>query len=93
MTKLNYEAFDGYRAGYQTDEKPPFVSFKEDDKEELFEKELRLYTLAKAKSILSMSGKGGRLPKNLPDMLSEVREVKKEDLIFAKPKNPITATK
>jgi len=34
MAKLNYEAFDGYRAGYQTEEKPPFVSFKEDDDED-----------------------------------------------------------
>ena len=34
LSKVNYEAFDGYRAGYQTEEKPPFVSFKEDDKED-----------------------------------------------------------
>ncbi|MDH3972968.1 MAG: 4Fe-4S dicluster domain-containing protein [Deltaproteobacteria bacterium] len=34
MSKLNYEAFEGYRAGYQTEEIPPFVSFKEDDKED-----------------------------------------------------------
>ena len=34
LAKLNYEEFDGYRAGYQTEEKPPFVSFKEDDKED-----------------------------------------------------------
>lgn len=34
MAMVNYEAFDGYRAGYQTEDKPPFVSFKEDDKED-----------------------------------------------------------
>ncbi len=34
LAKVNFEAFDGYRAGYQSDVKPPFVSFKEDDEED-----------------------------------------------------------
>lgn len=34
LAKVNYDAFDGYRAGYQAEGKPPFVSFKEDDKED-----------------------------------------------------------
>ncbi len=34
MAKVTYESFDGYRAGYRTDVPPPFVSFKEDDKED-----------------------------------------------------------
>jgi len=34
MAKIVYESFDGYIAGYKTDEPPPFVSFKEDDKED-----------------------------------------------------------
>ncbi len=33
MAKIVYESFDGYIAGYKTDEAPPFVSFKEEDKE------------------------------------------------------------
>lgn len=70
------------------------MKLEEDDKNELFDSHLRLYTLAKAKSILFMSGRDKRLPKNLPDMFSEVREVKKEDLIFInKPSKPLSVGK
>lgn len=34
LAKNTFDSFDEYKAGYQTDVKPPFVSFKEEDKEE-----------------------------------------------------------
>ena len=66
------------------------MKIEEDNDTVLYDEHLRLYTLAKVKILLSMSGKGGKLPKSLPDMFSNVREVKKDDLIFiTKPKKPL----
>ncbi|MFT4304799.1 MAG: ATP-binding protein [Candidatus Woesearchaeota archaeon] len=63
---------------------------EEEANEELFDKNLRLYTLAKMKSILNIKTEKGVLPKNLPEVFSSVREVKKEDLDFLnKPKSPL----
>jgi len=50
--------------------------------------ELRLYNLATVKSILTIKEKA-KSAKILPKFFSQVREVKKEDLSFAMPKNPI----
>ncbi|MGM5484319.1 MAG: ATP-binding protein [Nanobdellota archaeon] len=67
------------------------MSLEEGNNEELFDKHLRIYTLAKLKSILTIDKFGARLPKNLPGFFSEVREVKKEDLNFiTKPAKPLS---
>jgi uncharacterized protein len=58
------------------------ITLEENNDDQLFDKNLRLYNLAKMKSILTISKKNGLLPKNLPDVFSFVREVKKEDLTF-----------
>jgi hypothetical protein len=66
------------------------MRLEEDDKNELFEENLRLYTLVKMKTLLTLEGKNGKLPKSLPEMFSGIKEVTKEDLYFlTKPKNPL----
>ena len=63
---------------------------EENAEENLFDKNLRLYKIAKIKSILNIKNEEGNLPKNLPNVFSTVREVKKEDLLFlTKPKTPL----
>jgi len=54
----------------------------------LMDSNLRNYKIALMKGILSIKSNKAFLPKKLPNMFSEIREIKKEDLDFlTKPKN------
>ena len=51
---------------------------------------LRNYVLAMVKSIAKVKGKDVRIPKTLPQFMSDVRHIEKEDLAFmSTPENPI----
>lgn len=51
---------------------------------------LRSYTLALLKNILVIENNNIKTSKHLPEFFSELREIKKEDLLFlTKPKNPL----
>lgn len=57
---------------------------------ELMDKELRNYTLAKLKNLLTINDNSASVCKSLPGFFSSVREVNKDDLNFlTKPKNPL----
>ncbi len=57
---------------------------------ELFDPNLRNYTLAFMKSLVAIKGKNALVSKSLPSFFSEVREVKETDLSFlTKPRNPL----
>ncbi|RMF54368.1 ATP-binding protein [Candidatus Woesearchaeota archaeon] len=65
------------------------MDLEENADTELFEKELRNYTIAVLKPVIRI-GEKASLVKTLPVFLSKVREVKEEDLKFlTKPKNPL----
>ncbi|MGB9748305.1 MAG: ATP-binding protein [Candidatus Woesearchaeota archaeon] len=71
-------------SGMQLEDKDGF------EEDEMFEKELRNYTLAIAKPLLSLKDKKFLVSKALPDFLSDVRVVKSEDFSFLKkPENPL----
>jgi len=56
----------------------------------LMEPELRNYTIARMKNLISLKGNKAQLSKNIPSMFSIIREIKKEDLTFlSTPKNPL----
>lgn len=56
---------------------------------ELYEKEMRNYTLALAKPILIISGNSIRIPKSLPPFFGNVRRIEERDIKFARPSIPI----
>lgn len=57
---------------------------------EFFDANLRNYTLAMMKNLVTIKNKNIFVSKSLPGVFSEVREINKNDLSFlAKPKNPV----
>lgn len=66
------------------------LKLEEDSSLELFDSELRNYTLAVLKPVLFIDSTGAKLCKNLPGFLSDVRELAADDLAFlTKPKNAL----
>ncbi|MBR9699667.1 ATP-binding protein [Candidatus Woesearchaeota archaeon] len=66
------------------------ISLEENSPVEFFDQNLRNYSLAVLKSLITISKGKSKLAKELPKFLSEIREVKKEDLSFiTQPKNPL----
>lgn len=64
------------------------LKLEEDADFEFMEPNLRNYTLAYAKSMITLDSNKAKLSKSLPGFFSSVREVKKEDLDFlSKPDN------
>jgi DNA helicase HerA-like ATPase len=66
------------------------MKLEEDEEFQFMEPELRNYTVAIAKSLLTMHGTDASISKQLPPFFAHVREVQKQDLRFlTKPKNPL----
>lgn len=66
------------------------MNLEESSQIDLYDEKIRNYNLAVLKSLITISKEKSRLSKELPKFLSEIREVKKEDLSFiTQPKNPL----
>ena len=66
------------------------MNLEENSSIELYDEKIRNYNLGVLKSLITISTKKARLSKELPKFLSEIREIKKEDLSFiTTPKNPL----
>ena len=67
------------------------MNLEQNEMAEFLEPELRNYSLAKLKSLLSIKGKIAKSCKEMPDFFGTVREVKKEDFNFIDiPSSPLT---
>jgi len=90
-TKILLQVFDltyGSQLSQQNLELVSGLKLEEENNLELFDSDLRNYTLASLKPMLTL-GKN-TLCKSLPSFFSTVREVTKEDLSFlTQPKNPL----
>jgi len=58
------------------------LMLEEDQKNQMFDENLRNYTLAAVKPLIMFNNRNAKLCKNLPRFLSKVRELKKDDLSF-----------
>ncbi|MCK5283779.1 MAG: ATP-binding protein [Nanoarchaeota archaeon] len=66
------------------------MSLEENSQAEFYDEKIRNYNLAILKSLITINKNNARLSKELPKFLSEIREVKKDDLSFlTQPKNPL----
>ncbi|MBD3164779.1 DUF87 domain-containing protein [Candidatus Woesearchaeota archaeon] len=66
------------------------MRLEEDSSIDFYDENIRNYKLAVLKSLLSIKEKKAQLCKELPKFLSEIREIRKEDLKFiTEPKNPL----
>ncbi|MBI1935456.1 ATP-binding protein [Candidatus Woesearchaeota archaeon] len=66
------------------------IKLEENTDIELFDANLRNYTLAMMKPLVLIREKNAAVSKLLPKVFSDVRQIREEDLLFlAKPKNPL----
>lgn len=66
------------------------LRLEQDEDFDFMDRELRNYTLARLKSLLTITPKSEKVCKSLPDFFSEIKEIQSEDLKFlTKPKNPL----
>ena len=85
-----YDLVFGSQMSQQNLELVSGIKLEQENDLQLFDPELRNYTLAFLKPLISLGGKDVKLCKTLPKFFSEVKEVTKEDLEFlTKPKNPL----
>ncbi|MBW2963727.1 DUF87 domain-containing protein, partial [Candidatus Woesearchaeota archaeon] len=85
-----YDLVYGSQISQQNLELISGLKLEEGSNLEFMDANLRNYTLAYLKPMLSISSGGGKLCKTLPGFFSTVRGVEKEDLNFlVKPKNPL----
>lgn len=92
-----YDLLYGSQLSTQNLELISGMTLEEDSSLEFMEPHLRNYTLAKLKSLISISkgrqfskGRQYKTSKSLPGFFSELKEVEKEDIDFmTKPKNPL----
>ena len=85
-----YDLIYGSQISQQNLEMISGMKLEENTEFELFDANLRNYTLAMMKSLVTIKGKSAFVSKSLPQFFSEIREIKEEDLSFlAKPKNPL----
>lgn len=84
------DLFFGSQISQQNLELISGLKLEEGSDAEFFDKNIRHYTLAKLKSLVTIYDKNARLNKEMPSFLSEIREVKKDDINFiTQPKNPL----
>jgi len=85
-----YDLIYGSQISQQNLEMISGMKLEENTEFELFDANLRNYTLAMMKSLVTIKGKSAFVSKSLPSVFSEVREIKEDDLAFLiKPKNPL----
>ncbi|MCK4589805.1 MAG: ATP-binding protein [Nanoarchaeota archaeon] len=85
-----YDLIYGSQISQQNLELISGLKLEENSNLEFMDANLRNYTLAFLKPMLSISSDGGKLCKTLPSFFSTVREIQKQDLNFlTKPKNPL----
>lgn len=85
-----YDLVYGSQISQQNLEMISGMKLEENTEFELFDADLRNYTLAMMKSLVTIKDKNAFVSKSLPTFFSEVRELKEGDLSFlAKPKNPL----
>ena len=85
-----YDLIYGSQISQQNLEMISGMKLEENTEFEFFDANLRNYTLAMMKSLVTIKGKSAFVSKSLPQFFSEIREIKEEDLSFlAKPKNPL----
>lgn len=66
------------------------LNLEESSPIDLYDENIRNYKLAVLKSLITITKDKTRLSKELPKFLSEIREIKKEDLSFiTQPRNPL----
>ena len=92
-SKILLQVFDlvyGSQLSQQNLELVSGLKLEEENNLDLFDSNLRNYTLALLKPMITISSSGAKLCKALPAFFSSVREVAKEDLSFlTKPENPL----
>lgn len=85
-----YDLLYGSQISQQNLEMISGMKLEEGTDFELFDANLRNYTLAMMKSLATIKNKSAFVSKSLPNVFSEVREINETDLSFlAKPKNPV----
>ena len=85
-----YDLLYGSQISQQNLELISGMKLEENTDFELFDPNLRNYTLALMKSLVTIKDKNAFVSKSLPGFFSEVREVNEHDLEFiTKPKNPL----
>ena len=85
-----YDLVYGSQISQQNLELISGMKLEENTDFELFDANLRNYTLALMKSLVTIKDKNAFVSKSLPRFFSEVREVNESDLNFiTKPKNPL----
>ena len=85
-----YDLVYGSQISQQNLELISGLKLEENSNLEFMDANLRNYTLAFLKPMLTISSDGGKLCKTLPNFFSTVRGVEKQDLTFlVKPKNPL----
>jgi hypothetical protein len=77
-----YDLIYGSQISQQNLELISGMKLEENNNIELFDPDLRNYTLAKMKNLITIYEKSAKISKNLPDFFSEVREIKENDLKF-----------
>ena len=92
-TKILMQAFDlvyGSQISQANRELISGMNLEQDIDINLMEPELRNYTIARMKNLITLKGSKAQLSKNIPSMFSIIRDIKKEDLAFLNtPQNPL----
>ena len=85
-----YDLIYGSQISQQNLEMISGMKLEENTDFELFDANLRNYMLAMMKSLVTIKGRNAIVSKSLPNVFSEVREIKEDDLSFlTKPKNAL----
>lgn len=91
--KILLQVFDlqfGSQLSQQLLELTSGMKLEENTDLEFFDKDLRNYTIAKAKTLIEIKNKSASVNKKLPDFLADVREIAEDDLSFmARPSDPL----
>ena len=91
--KILLQVFDlqfGSQISQQMLELTSGMRLEENTEIEFFDKDIRNYTIAKAKTLIEIKDRSATVNKKMPDFLAEVNEVKEADLEFlTKPSNPL----
>ena len=85
-----YDLLYGSQLSQQSLELISGMQLEQDSRFNMFEEELRNYTIAVAKPLLTIEKTKSTMSKSLPKFLSNVRNVSEDDFVFLKePKNPL----
>ena len=92
-TKILMQAFDlvyGSQISHANRELISGMNLEQDIDINLMEPELRNYTIARMKNLITLKGSKAQLSKNIPSMFSIIRDIRKDDLSFLNtPQNPL----